>query len=387
MMRFLTAGESHGPALCAIVEGLPANLSVDPAAVNRELARRQQGYGRGGRMKIEKDRVEVLTGLRFKRTLGSPLTLRINNRDFENWTGKMAPDGEAPEELDAVTRPRPGHADLAGAQKYNLADVRDVLERASARETAARVAVGAVAKEMLAAFGISVYSQVVSIGEIAADTLSPEELAVRYEKVENSPVRSADIVAEEKMKTRIDRAKADGDSLGGVFEVVVQGVPVGLGSHVQWDKKLDGRLAGALMSIQAIKGVEIGAGFEAAVRPGSLVHDEIGYEDGRGYFRLTNRAGGLEGGITNGEPLVVRAAMKPIPTLYKPLRSVDMTDHAPFEAAVERSDACAVPAAAIVGEAVVAWEVAVALREKLGGDSTEEMKANLENYLELLARR
>ena len=387
MMRFLTAGESHGPGLCAIVEGLPANLTVDPATINRDLARRQLGHGRGGRMKIEKDKVDVLSGLRFTRTLGSPLTLRIVNRDFANWTDRMATEGEAPDELEAVTRPRPGHADLAGAQKYNLADVRDVLERASARETAARVAVGAVAKALLAAFGIQVYSQVVSIGEVTAQTLAPEDLVARYAEVDDSSVRSADHDAAEKMKARIDGAKADGDSLGGVFEVVVQGVPAGLGSHVQWDRKLDGRLAGALMSIQAIKGVEVGVGFAAAMRPGSEVHDEIGFTDERGYFRLTNRAGGLEGGITNGEAVVVRAAMKPIPTLYKPLRSVDMTDHAAFEAAVERSDACAVPAAAVVGEAVVAWEVAVALQEKLGGDSLEEMKANLENYRELLAKR
>ena len=387
MMRFLTAGESHGPGLCAIVEGLPANLTVDPAAINRDLARRQRGHGRGGRMKIEKDQVEVLSGLRFMRTLGSPLTLRIVNRDFANWTDRMAPEGEAPADLEMVTRPRPGHADLAGAQKYNLADVRDVLERASARETAARVAVGAVAKEMLAAFGIQIYSQVVSIGDVTAMTLAPEELTKRYAEVENSSVRSSDKNAAAQMKGRIDQAKADGDSLGGIFEVVVQGVPAGLGSHVQWDRKLDGRLAGALMSIQAIKGVEIGDGFASAMRPGSTVHDEIGYDDYRGYVRLTNRAGGLEGGMTNGEALVVRAAMKPIPTLYKPLSSVDMTDHAPFKATVERSDACAVPAASVVGEAVVAWEVAVALQEKLGGDSLEEMKANLQHYLELLANR
>jgi chorismate synthase len=387
MMRYLTAGESHGPLLCAIIEGLPANLPIHSEHVNRDLSRRQQGYGRGGRMKIEKDRAEVLTGLRFGRTLGSPLTLQIKNLDYENWRGRMDPFGETPADLDVVTRPRPGHADLTGALKYNLHDIRDVLERASARETAARVAVGAVAKELLLAFGIRVWSQVISIGEVTAVALSPAELEARFNEVEHSELRCADPVAEEAMKTAIDCAKEAGDSLGGVFEVVVFGAPVGLGSHTHWDRKLDGRLAAALMSIQAIKGVEMGGGFSLAAIPGSLVHDEIGYGEESGYYRLTNRAGGIEGGMSNGEPIVVRAAMKPIPTLYKPLKSVDMLDHASFDAAVERSDACAVPAAAVVGEAVVAWEVAVALREKLGGDSLEEMKSNLENYRERLTER
>lgn len=387
MMRYLTAGESHGPALCAIIEGLPANLLLEPEKINADLARRQQGYGRGGRMKIEKDCVEVLSGLRFGRTLGSPLALRIINRDFENWRGKMDPAGIEPADLETVNRPRPGHADLPGALKFNLADVRDVLERASARETATRVAVGAAAKALLAVFGIQVYSQVAAIGEVAARTMPAEELASNYGEVEESLLRSGDKVAEAAMMAAIDDAKAAGDTLGGVFEVVVLGLPPGLGSYTHWDKKLDGRLAAALMSIQAIKGVEVGGGYALSALPGSAVHDQIAFQEGRGYFRLTNRAGGIEGGMTNGEPVVLRAAMKPIPTLYKPLKSVEMTSHLSFEAAVERSDTCAVPAAAVVGEAVVAWEMALALREKLGGDSLAEMQANMANYLKLLAER
>ncbi|MBS4007709.1 MAG: chorismate synthase [Clostridium sp.] len=386
-MRYLTAGESHGPALCAIIEGLPANLFLDTEKVNGDLARRQQGYGRGGRMKIEKDCVEVFSGLRFGRTLGSPLALRIVNRDFDNWRGKMDPVGTCPSDLEAVTRPRPGHADLTGALKFNLADVRDVLERASARETATRVAVGAVAKALLAVFGIQVYSQVAAVGEIAAKALPAQELVSRYGEIEASALRCGDKEAEVAMMAAIDEAKAAGDSLGGIFEVAVLGLPPGLGSYTHWEKKLDGRLAAALMSIQAIKGVEVGGGFALAALPGSVVHDQIAFQEGRGYFRLTNRAGGIEGGMTNGEPVVLRAAMKPIPTLYKPLKSVEMADHLPFEAAVERSDVCAVPAAAVVGEAVVAWEIALALREKFGGDSLEEMQANLTNYLKLLAGR
>lgn len=386
-MRYLTAGESHGPALCAIIEGLPANLLLDPEKINGDLARRQQGYGRGGRMQIEKDCVEVLSGLRFGRTLGSPLALRIANRDFANWRGKMDPVGIEPSDTETLTRPRPGHADLSGALKFNLADVRDVLERASARETAARVAVGATAKALLAMFGIQVYSQIVAVGVVTAQTLPAEILAANYGKVEKSLLRTADKEAEVAMMAAIDCAKAAGDSLGGVFEVVVLGLPPGLGSYTHWDKKLDSRLAAALMSIQAVKGVEVGGGFALTALPGSLVHDQIAFQEGRGYFRLTNRAGGIEGGMTNGEPVVLRAAMKPIPTLYKPLMSVDMIDHQPFAAVLERSDACAVPAAAVVGEAVVAWEMALALREKVGGDSLEEMQANIENYFKLVAER
>lgn len=387
-MRFLTAGESHGPGLTAIIEGLPANLHISETRLNQELHRRQQGYGRGGRMQIEKDKIEVLSGLRFGKTLGSPLTLQITNRDYANWREQMAPFGDVSEaEIKRVTKPRPGHADLTGALKYELQDIRDVLERASARETAARVAVGAVAKELLAVFNIQIYSYVQSIGEIKAMPVSPQELAQNYVQVENSPVRCPDAAAAAQMMAVIDRAKAQGDSLGGVFTVVAMGLPPGLGSYVHWDRKLDGRLAAALMSIQAVKGVEIGDGFQAAARPGSLVHDEIFYEQGKGYFRRTNHAGGLEGGMTNGEPIICRVAMKPIPTLYKPLTSVNMEDHTPFVATVERSDACAVPAAAVVGEAAVAWELAVALQEKFGGDSIEEMLANYHAYCRRLAAR
>ncbi|HHX73340.1 MAG TPA: chorismate synthase, partial [Firmicutes bacterium] len=353
MMRFLTAGESHGPALTAVIEGLPARLPLTEEAINNELARRQRGYGRGGRMQIERDRAEVLSGVRYGRTLGTPLTLLIRNKDFANWQETMAPFGREPENAAIITQPRPGHADLAGALKYGFSDLRCVLERASARETAARVAVGAVAKALLAAFGIEIYSYVEAIGEAAAPPPEPAALKTLYRQLEKSPVRCHDAQAEAEMIAAIEKAQSAGDSLGGIFAVVALGVPVGLGSHVQWDRKLDGRLAAALMSIQAIKGVEIGAGFAAAARPGSLVHDAICWRPERGYYRPTNNAGGLEGGISNGEPIVCRAAMKPIPTLYQPLASVNMQDHTPYTAAVERSDACAVPAAAVVGEAAV----------------------------------
>ncbi|MBT9172393.1 MAG: Chorismate synthase [Syntrophomonadaceae bacterium] len=386
-MRYLTAGESHGPALLTIVEGLPANLQLDTAAVDRELERRQGGFGRGGRMKIERDRAVFLSGLRFGRTLGSPLAIQIANRDHDNWLAQMATVGTQPEELARVTLPRPGHADLAAALKYNLKDIRDVLERASARETAARVAVGAVARQLLAAFNIRVASQVLAIGEVASVGADPADLVTLTPEVDSSPVRCPDIQAAAAMQALIEEKRAAGDSLGGVFEVVVTGVPAGLGSHVHWDRKLDGRLAAALMSVQAIKGVEVGGGFACARLPGSRVHDEIAYEDGRGYFRRSNRAGGIEGGVTNGEPLVLRAAMKPIPTLTVPLPSVEIDTHRPGRAAVERSDVCAVPAASIVGEAVVAWEVACALREKLGGDSLEEMREHWTAYNSMLTER
>lgn len=386
-MRYLTAGESHGPALLTIVEGLPANLQLDTAAVDRELERRQGGFGRGGRMKIEQDRAVFLSGLRFGRTLGSPLAIQIANRDHDNWLAQMATVGTQPEELARVTLPRPGHADLAAALKYNLKDIRDVLERASARETAARVAVGAVARQLLAAFNIRVASQVLAIGEVASVGADPADLVTLTPEVDSSPVRCLDSQAAAAMQALIEEKRAAGDSLGGVFEVVVTGVPAGLGSHVHWDRKLDGRLAAALMSVQAIKGVEVGGGFACARLPGSRVHDEIAYEEGRGYFRRSNRAGGIEGGVTNGEPLVLRAAMKPIPTLTVPLPSVEIDSHRPGRAAVERSDVCAVPAASIVGEAVVAWEVACALREKLGGDSLEEMREHWTAYNSMLTER
>lgn len=385
-MRYLTAGESHGPALTAIIEGFPAGLELDVELINRELARRQSGYGRGARMKIESDRVEVLSGLRFGRTLGSPLTLQIKNRDFANWETRMAPTGDPPPDLERLTRPRPGHADLPGALKYGLLDLRDVLERASARETAARTAVGAVARQLLAVFSIEIFSYVEAIGPVKAQAtgMSPEELK---KSAESSPLRCPDPSAEARMIAEIDQARAKGDSLGGVFTVIATGVPPGLGSHVQWDRRLDARLAAALMSIQAIKGVEVGEGFSAAEKPGSLVQDEICHTPGRGYFHTTNRAGGIEGGMTNGEPLILRAAMKPIPTLMKPLTSVDMRDHTAVAAGVERSDVCAVPAAAVVGEAVTAWELACALAEKLGADSVDEMYGHYREYMNIVKER
>ncbi|MDI3480360.1 MAG: chorismate synthase [Tepidanaerobacteraceae bacterium] len=369
MLRFLTAGESHGKALIAVIEGLPANLSISEDVINQELQRRRQGYGRGGRMKIEKDEVQIISGIIKGRTIGSPLALMIKNLDYDNWKGRT---------LQPVTKPRPGHGDLAGILKYNQDDIRNVLERASARETAARVAVGAVAKQLLMAFGVRIMSHVVSIGSVSltSRSYSIEELA----GADKSPVRCIDESVSEQMMKAIDEARNIGDSLGGVFEVVAENVPVGLGSHAHWDRKLDGLIAASFMSIQAVKGVEIGMGFEAARKKGSEVHDEIFYDENRGYFRKTNNAGGLEAGITNGCPVVVRAAMKPIPTLYKPLRSVDIKTKEPFFASIERSDICAVPAASIVGEAALAWVLAEAVVEKFGGDSVEEMRNNFKNY-------
>ncbi|MFH1029032.1 MAG: chorismate synthase [Pseudomonadota bacterium] len=379
LFRYLTAGESHGPQLSAIIEGLPAGIRLTAEAVNLDLARRQQGYGRGGRMKIEKDTIELLSGVRWGETLGSPLTLVVKNRDWENWLEKMSPLAEHRDDSSAVTRPRPGHADLTGAMKYNHGDVRNVLERSSARETAVRVAVGGVARALLAEFGIRVGGYVIEVGGVVAEA-PQESLDQLWQRAAASEMFCCDPRAEVEMKLAIDVAKAAGDTLGGVVEVQVQGVPAGLGSYVHWDRKLDARLAMALMSIQAIKGVEVGIGFEAARRPGSRVHDEISYDNG--YCRDTNNAGGIEGGMSNGEPIVLRAAMKPIPTLYKPLRSVDMRTHEAFEATVERSDTCAVPAALVVAEAVVAIEIADALLEKFGGDSLVEIRRNLEGYLE-----
>lgn len=390
MLRYLTAGESHGPQLTAIIEGMPAGVPLAAESINTELARRQQGYGRGGRMKIERDTVEILSGVRWGVTLASPMTLGVKNRDWENWCGKMSPLPEHRDDSIAVTRPRPGHADLTGALKYGHADVRNILERSSARETAARVAVGAVAKVLLKEFDIRVGGYVTEIGGIAA--AAPDlPLEERWELANASELFCCDSSVDAAMKQAIDAAKADGDTLGGVVEVQVTGVPPGLGSFVHWDRKLDARLAMALMSIQAIKGVEAGIGFEAARRPGSQVHDEIFRDAARlehgaasAYYRTTNHAGGIEGGMSNGEPIVIRAAMKPIPTLYKPLRSVDMSTREPFEATVERSDTCAVPAALVVAEAVVAIEIANAFLEKFGGDSLKEIKRNFGGYLDQL---
>ncbi|MSN24385.1 MAG: chorismate synthase [Geobacter sp.] len=377
--RYLTAGESHGPQLSAIIEGLPSGVRLLADSVNLDLARRQQGYGRGGRMKIEKDTVDLLSGVRWGETLGSPVTLVVKNRDWENWLEKMSPLSEHRDDSSAVTRPRPGHADLSGVLKYHLDDVRNVLERSSARETAVRVAVGGVAKALLAEFGIRIGGFVTEVGGVTVS--APQEpIEQLWLRAAESEMFCCDPLAEEKMKSAIDAARDAGDTLGGVVEVQVLGVPSGLGSYVHWDRKLDARLAMALMSIQAIKGVEVGIGFEAARRPGSRVHDEISYKEG--YCRDTNNAGGIEGGMTNGEPIILRAAMKPIPTLYKPLRSVDMRTHEVFEATVERSDTCAVPAALVVAEAVVAIEIANALLEKFGGDSVTEIKRNIEGYVE-----
>jgi chorismate synthase len=378
-LRYLTAGESHGPALTALVEGMPANLEVSSEDVDRHLARRQHGYGRGGRMKIEQDRVRILSGVRWGKTLGSPITLSIENRDWVNWEKKMSPRAEDRLADIAVTQPRPGHADLSGAIKYRQDDARNILERSSARETAARVAVGALCHKFLMTLGVEVLGYVQEIGGVAAQAAAEADHRARFVRSESSSCRTYDPEAEAEMIAAIDQARDAGDSLGGVVEVVVLGAPVGLGSHVHWDRRLDGRLAAALMSIQAFKGVEIGAGFGAARLPGSQVHDEIEYGAG-GFTRRTNRAGGLEGGMTNGEAVVIRGAMKPIPTLYKPLQTVDLKSKMPFQAAVERSDVCAVPAAAVVAEAVVAIEIAAAMLEKFGGDSMEELQTNLAAY-------
>lgn len=382
--RFTTAGESHGKALIAIVEGLPADLPIDTAKINHELWRRQQGYGRGGRMKIETDTIEFLSGVRHGKTLGSPVALMIENRDFVHWTEIMSsePLENQPKNPRIVARPRPGHADLAGGQKFGKRDLRDVLERASARETAARVACGAIAKQLLENFGIEVKSHVIKLGEVPETPLTKtfDEIS-RID--ENSLLNCADAEIEKQMIALIDRAKADGDTLGGIFEVVARNVPVGLGSHVSWNEKLDGRIAQAFMSIQAVKAVEIGEGVANAGRFGSKVHDEIRFEN-ENFIRTTNRAGGLEGGITNGEELRVRGYLKPIATLKKPLRSVNIETKEADSAAFERSDVTAVPAAGVIGEAMLAIVLANSMREKFGGDSINEMKTNFENYAESL---
>lgn len=381
-LRYLTAGETHGPQLTAIIEGLPSNLTLDFEELNFQLHRRQKGYGRGRRMQIEKDTAEIVGGVRHGSTTGAPVALVVENKDWTHWKNIMniEPIPGSDEEKRRVNRPRPGHADLNGGLKYNLTDLRNVLERSSARETAARVAVGAVARQLLAAFGVKIAGQVIRIGEIEApaNQLTVEELIAQTEE---SSVRVVDKETEQKMEAYIDKIKEEGDSIGGIVECIVEGLPVGLGSHVQSDRKLDGAIAGAVMSINAFKGVEIGIGFEAGKLRGSQVHDEIMYEASQGYYRASNRLGGFEGGMTNGMPVVVRGVMKPIPTLYKPLQSVDIDTKEPFTAQVERSDACAVPAACVVLENVVAWEIAKAFLDKFGGDSMEEIKANYNNYL------
>ena len=386
MLRFTTAGESHGRALVAIVEGLPAGVPVDLAQIDRELKRRQWGYGRGGRMKIEQDHVEVLSGVRHGLTLGSPLAMMIENKDWTNWTEVMAADPReiAPEKSRRLKRPRPGHADLAGGLKYNVRDLRNILERASARETTSRVACGAIAKQLLSQFGVEIRSHVIQLGGIPDPALE-----LSWNEIigipEDAPLRCGDINAQQRMIELIDRTREAGDTVGGIFEVVGRGFVPGLGSHTSWDGKLDGLLAQSIMSIPAVKAVAIGAGAEASGLPGSEVHDEIAYDsETKEFIRATNRAGGLEGGITNGEEIRIRGHLKPLSTLRRPLRSVDIDTKSEESAAFERSDITAVPAAGVIGEAMMALTMASAMREKFGGDSLGEMLRNFEGYREQL---
>ncbi|MBI4684222.1 MAG: chorismate synthase [Nitrospirae bacterium] len=409
-VRFITSGESHGKALTGILEGVPSGLSISVSEINNDLRRRQLGYGRGGRMKIESDRAEILSGIRFGKTLGSPIAILIENKDWINWKETMSPEAEdRSSELKTVTRPRPGHADLPGAIKYDTHDIRDILERSSARETAMRVALGAIAREFLSEFNVKIGSYVVQIGKIQISNSSPQasrrgdkflasdesprrqvsslekELLKIFERAEKSPLRCPDKTASQRMILLIDNAIKEGNSLGGIFEIFVTGLPPGIGSHIQWDKRLDGMLAQAIMSIQAIKGVEIGLGFEMGRRYGSDVMDEIFCKSSK-FYRKTNNAGGIEGGMTNGMPIIIRAAMKPIPTLRKPLTSVDIITKKPFKAAYERSDVCAVPAAGVVGEAMAALIIADAFVEKFGGDSMAEIKRNYNSYIRYISK-
>ncbi len=401
VLRYITAGESHGKALIGILEGIPSGLSISVEDIDRDLKRRQEGHGRGGRMKIESDHAEILSGVRWGKTIGSPITLLIENKDWANWQEVMSSDNPPIPPFSKrgkggfVTRPRPGHADLAGAIKYDSHDIRNILERSSARETAMRVALGSIAKKFLSEFNIKIGSYVIQIGKIKVQSSEKKLLSI-FEKAEKSPVRCPDEEASKKMVKLIDKAVKEGNSLGGIFEVFVIGVPVGLGSHIQWDRRLDGRLAQALMSIQAIKGVEVGLGFEMSGRFGSEVMDEIFYApspspsplEGKGrvggppgFYRKTNYAGGIEGGMTNGMAIILRAAMKPIPTQRKPLQSVDIITKETVKAAYERSDICAVPAAGVIGEAMVALTIADAFLEKFGGDSIAEVKRNYDSYI------
>jgi len=386
-VTFVTSGESHGKALTGIVEGIPANISLSSQDIDRDLQRRQKGYGRGGRMKIESDHAEILAGVRWGKTLGSPICLMIENRDWKNWSSGMSTGKKHEGSIEPVIRPRPGHADLAGAIKYDQKDVRNILERSSARETAMRVALGAVAKRFLNEFNIRIGSYVIQIGSQAVKLntveMKDDELLGLFEKAEKSGVRCPDEAVSLEMKGEIDRAKDGGYSLGGLFEVFAVGLPVGIGSHVQWDRRIESRLAGAVMGIQAIKGVEIGKGFEIGKSKGSEVMDEIFYDKAsKKFYRNTNNAGGIEGGMSNGMPVLVRAVMKPIPTLARPLRSVGIVDKEPMEAAYERSDVCAVPAAGVIAEAMVALVIADAFLEKFGGDSIEETRRNYNSYVE-----
>jgi chorismate synthase len=377
-LKLITAGESHGPGLTAIVEGLPAGLQLDRERIDADMARRQQGHGRGGRMKIETDRAIVTSGVRHGRTLGGPVTLSVPNRDFQNWQERMDPwpvQADVPE----VHLPRPGHADLVGTQKYGLPDVRDILERASARETAARVAGGALAKEFLRALGVEIYSHVIQITSVTAPAYG-NLTASDFDGVDDSPVRCLDAETSQRMVQEINTLRKANESLGGVFEVRAFGVVPGLGSHVSWEERLDGRLGMAILSIQAMKAVAIGDGVEIAGVPGSQAHDEIFYDEDRGYFRETNRSGGVEGGMTTGDPVVVRGWMKPLPTLTKPLRSVDISTHEPAAALRERTDSCTVPAAGVVGEAMIAFVLAGAYRDKFGGDHIDDVRGAVDAY-------
>ncbi|MBM4762123.1 chorismate synthase [Bacillus sp. B15-48] len=383
-MRYLTAGESHGPQLTTIIEGLPAGMPLIGEDINEELARRQKGHGRGRRMQIEKDTVQIMSGVRHGYTLGSPVTLVVNNDDWTHWTKIMGQDPLDPSESEEVkrkiTRARPGHADLNGALKYGHRDMRNVLERSSARETTVRVAAGAVAKKLLSLLGIEIACHVLEIGGVKATNTSYASLAELKDKTEASPVRCYDDEAGVKMMAAIDEAKKNGDSIGGIVEVIVEGMPVGVGSYVHYDRKLDAKLAAAMISVNAFKGVEFGIGFEAARKPGSEVHDEILWDAENGYTRRTNRLGGLEGGMSTGMPIVVRGVMKPIPTLYKPLQSVDIETKEPYAASIERSDSCAVPAAAVVAENIIAWELASAIIDQFSSDRLDSLQAAIEEH-------
>ncbi len=409
-LRFLTSGESHGKALIGIIEGIPSGLPISVEDIDRDLKRRQSGHGRGARMKIESDHAEIISGVRWGKTVGSPITVLIENKDHKNWLEGMSSNAGSEGSIPPLTKPRPGHADLAGTIKYNQHDIRNILERSSARETAMRVALGVIAKKFLSTFGIKTGSYVIQIGAVSSQLSAygklqkvresknrviknlqasdlPDYLLSLFEKAEKSPVRCPDKGASQRMVKLIDRTIRKGNSLGGVFEVFVTNVPVGLGSHIQWDKRLNGRLAQALMGIQAVKGVEVGLGFEISGHFGSEVMDEIFYsQQSSGFYRKTNYAGGIEGGITNGMPILLRAAMKPIPTQKKPLRSVDIITKKPIEAAYERSDICAVPAAGVIAEAMVALIIADTFLEKFAGDSISETKRNYDSYIKYIKK-
>lgn len=381
-MRYLTSGESHGPQLTVIIEGVPSNLKIDVNEINEEMFKRQGGYGRGRRMQIEKDSVKIVSGVRHGYTLGSPITLIVKNDDFKHWRKIMGADPLTEEELEnmkrVITKPRPGHADLVGGMKYNHRDLRNVLERSSARETAARVAVGAVSKILLKALDIEIYSRVIEIGGVKDDyEYTLEEVK---QNIDHNDVRCINDDVAEKMRNRIDEAKKDGDSIGGIVEVVVENMPAGIGSYVHYDRKLDGRLAQAVVSINAFKGVSFGEGFKAAEKPGSEIQDEIAYDSEIGYHRLSNHLGGLEGGMSNGMPIVINGVMKPIPTLYKPLNSVDIDSKDSFKATIERSDSCAVPAASVVCENVIAFEVAKALTEEYQSNHIDQLQEAIKNH-------